>query len=492
MLTSVASRFVTDYARSNAVVMEALLRVISGPNVGACFVLEERTRVGRAADADIQLDEPYVSRHHARVRRQPDGSFELCDLGSTAGTTVNGAPVSKKTLQPDDVIAIGRSRFSFEMGAETSTAASFSKKERGFATLRPTVPMPVVPTASSPKPASTPVKRKRRPTTQRRIPAMRDAQPVVQRPKRPRSETAENLLDDILGPQTDVVVMRLQGAANEDSGPKVAASKVEPEPATSQAATPNAATHNAATPETAKPDAAERETVKRETAKPEAKKPGPSVAPSVGIVTPPRPRVQPVAPVERVKVQMPPGPRTQPIGVPRGVQLTESGALVTDCNPEEREAALSTLRDVLDYRALRLDGLRGRSMDARAKARYAQLTTRLLVETHGLPSSRRFVREPCPLPATLTQRDGALSRTLEVRLDDLSAGGTRLSMFDPSVRVGDEVWVAFDLAALFSFGQKVVFRSRVVWTSGRIGATGLMFGGNARFVDTVEAAIATG
>ena len=149
------------------------------------------------------------------------------------------------------------------------------------------------------------------------------------------------------------------------------------------------------------------------------------------------------------------------------------------------------LRDVLDYRALRLEELRGQPMDEAGKARYSELTVRLLVDTHGLPASRRFVRAECPLPATLTQRDGAVSRTLDIRLDDLGAGGARLSMFDPAVRVGDEVWLAFDLAALFSFGQKVVFRSRVVWASAELGATGLMFGGNARFVTSVEAAIAT-
>ncbi len=364
--------------------MQALLRVISGPNAGACFVLEGRTRFGRAADADIQLDEPDVSRHHARIRREPDGRFELSDLGSTAGTTVNGASVRKKILEPDDVIAIGRSRFAFELATGTSTDVSFSDKVRGFATLRPTVPMPAVPVASSvPTSQQPPAKRKRRRTTQRRIPAMRDALPLGKRP---------------------------QPSSSRSRRPEVA----------------------------------------------------------------------------------PPMPRTHPLGTPRGTPLAESGSVTAEGKPQGLDAALSTLRDVLEYRALRLEGLRGRPMNTKAAARYAQLTTRLLAETHGLPSSRRFVRERCPLPATLTQSAGEMSRTLEVSLDDLSAGGTRLTMFDPSVRVGDEVWVAFDLASLFSFGQKVVFRSRVVWTSGSIGATGLMFGGNAHFVDTVEAAIATG
>lgn len=435
--------------------MKGLLRVISGPNVGACFVLEERTRVGRASDADIQLDEPQVSRHHARVRRQPDGSFELSDLGSTAGTMVNGASVLKKTLQPHDVIAIGLCRFSFEMGTDTVTAACFSNKDRGFATLRPTLAgLPAV----APTPMPPPAARKRRRTTQRRIPAARDAAaPVRELPPRHGGDGGGNLLNAILGPEADVVVLRLGEAANEDSGSKPGAVTV-PEASAVVATEPPLPAHAAEIPSA-------------------SAQPRPEPAASA------QPRFQPTTPAR---------PRPEPAGMPTVVPVTESGSLVSDLDPDARESALSTLRDVLDYRALRLDGLRGQPMDRRAKARYAQLSTRLLVDTHGLPSSRRFVREPCRLPASLTQCDGAFSRTLEVSLDDLSAGGTRLSMFDPSVRVGDEVWVAFDLAALFSFGQKVVFRSRVVWTSGSIGATGLMFGGNARFVDTIEAAIATG
>ncbi len=176
--------------------------------------------------------------------------------------------------------------------------------------------------------------------------------------------------------------------------------------------------------------------------------------------------------------------------VPREALVEGAGPVEVDL--EARDAALKVLRDVLDYRALRLDELRGETLGERERARLEQLSVRLLVDTHGLPASRRFVRVPCTLPATLTQCDGRFSRTLDVALDDLSAGGARLSMHDPAVRVGDEVWLAFDLATLFSFGHKVVFRSRVVWTSSRLGATGLMFGGNARFVDTVETAIATG
>ncbi len=114
-----------------------------------------------------------------------------------------------------------------------------------------------------------------------------------------------------------------------------------------------------------------------------------------------------------------------------------------------------------------------------------------MVDTLGLPASRRFHRSLCTLPATLTQRDGTASRTLPIQLEDLSAGGARVALNDAGVRAGDEVWLAFDLAELFSRGHKVVFRSRVVWTKSALGATGLMFGGNARFVESVDAVFAS-
>lgn len=455
--------------------MDGVLRVVAGPNVGACFVLGARTRIGRAVDAHIQLDESHVSRHHARIVRLEDGGFELSDLGSRVGTTVNGEPTKRHRLEADDIIAIGRSRFAFEYTIGEVTAKGFERKSRGFQALRPTQPVPVVPLAAEPE---IPVKRSRRRTTQRKIPAVRDSAPPTPAKKPGRVKLALDLPfvpaaeDDRKTPESLPVVdvapepVRVEAveaveAIEAIEGPTDTPKRViEPPPADAvegaRTGGPGALLDAILGPEV---DAVVSQTV--EAANEDS---GPNAAAVSS------------APLESA--------------IPRETVVAGSGPVEVD--PEAREAALKVLRDVLDYRALRLDELRGEALGDRQRARFEQLTVRLLVDTHGLPASRRFVRVPCTLPATLTQCDGRFSRTLDVALDDLSAGGARLSMHDPAVRVGDEVWLAFDLAALFSFGQKVVFRSRVVWTSGRLGATGLMFGGNARFVDTVENAIATG
>ena len=45
--------------------------------------------IGRVSDADIRFEGYGVSRHHAKVDIQPDGSIVLTDLDSTNGTGCN-------------------------------------------------------------------------------------------------------------------------------------------------------------------------------------------------------------------------------------------------------------------------------------------------------------------------------------------------------------------------------------------------------------------
>lgn len=54
-------------------------------------------RIGRQPDDDIALTGDLdVSRHHAELRRNPDGSFEVIDLGTDNGTYVNGKRIASK------------------------------------------------------------------------------------------------------------------------------------------------------------------------------------------------------------------------------------------------------------------------------------------------------------------------------------------------------------------------------------------------------------
>jgi pSer/pThr/pTyr-binding forkhead associated (FHA) protein len=80
------------------------------------FPLEgEALEVGRDLDVAIRVDEPLVSRRHARLERR-DGSWVVVDLGSTNFTRVNGRRVLReRELADGDELRFGRARCVFEV-----------------------------------------------------------------------------------------------------------------------------------------------------------------------------------------------------------------------------------------------------------------------------------------------------------------------------------------------------------------------------------------
>jgi hypothetical protein len=74
-------------------------------------------RIGRQSDNDIALTRNLeVSRHHAELRRDPDGSFEIIDLGSHGGTYVNGKRITHTMLTEQDIVSIGHATFRLSGG----------------------------------------------------------------------------------------------------------------------------------------------------------------------------------------------------------------------------------------------------------------------------------------------------------------------------------------------------------------------------------------
>jgi hypothetical protein len=73
--------------------------------------------IGRSRECDVVLEDRNVSRRHAEVRVQPDGSFSVHDLGSTNGVRLNGRPVpgGGEELRPGDVIELGTAEVVFEL-----------------------------------------------------------------------------------------------------------------------------------------------------------------------------------------------------------------------------------------------------------------------------------------------------------------------------------------------------------------------------------------
>lgn len=85
------------------------LRVVEGPLAGRTVELDGRPLLmGRAQDAGLVLVDDYASGRHARLFPQGTRWF-LEDLGSTNGTAVDGAPVTRALpVGPESVIRIGK------------------------------------------------------------------------------------------------------------------------------------------------------------------------------------------------------------------------------------------------------------------------------------------------------------------------------------------------------------------------------------------------
>jgi pSer/pThr/pTyr-binding forkhead associated (FHA) protein len=65
--------------------------------------------IGRHHGCDVIVDEPSVSRRHARLVFR-DLKWIVQDLESTNGTTVNGTSVGRCELRPGDFVGLGRAR----------------------------------------------------------------------------------------------------------------------------------------------------------------------------------------------------------------------------------------------------------------------------------------------------------------------------------------------------------------------------------------------
>jgi hypothetical protein len=69
-------------------------------------VTGSETTLGRDPDNDIALSGKKISKHHAVIALVEDG-YEIRDLGSTAGTLVNGVQVSSWRLSNGDSVQLG-------------------------------------------------------------------------------------------------------------------------------------------------------------------------------------------------------------------------------------------------------------------------------------------------------------------------------------------------------------------------------------------------
>lgn len=82
--------------------------VRSDTQAGLDFTVTDSVVMGRGAEADVLLDDPYASEFHLRLNAK-DGRLVLSDLGSTNGTYVNGRRVTTPIdLSRGDAVQVGK------------------------------------------------------------------------------------------------------------------------------------------------------------------------------------------------------------------------------------------------------------------------------------------------------------------------------------------------------------------------------------------------
>lgn len=90
-----------------------VLRGISGPHFGKSFTLSDSRIIGRAANADIQLEGTSIAERHASVEIHGE-KLVLRALSPNANTILNGQTVRDALLAPGDQLVIDQYRFMVE------------------------------------------------------------------------------------------------------------------------------------------------------------------------------------------------------------------------------------------------------------------------------------------------------------------------------------------------------------------------------------------
>ena len=96
-------------------------------------VQREWTRIGRSLAADVRFDDATVSRRHALIVNQADGTRVLDDR-SLNGVYVNGRRVEWSPLKDGDQVMVGRHSLWFMDTATVGSAAAADPAEPALAT----------------------------------------------------------------------------------------------------------------------------------------------------------------------------------------------------------------------------------------------------------------------------------------------------------------------------------------------------------------------
>lgn len=123
-------------------------------------ITDDVIKIGTLESSRLRLDDESVSRMHAVVEVLGPTEIQLIDLGSAAGTFVNGKKINESSLNNGDEIVLGDTKISIEIGTPLDVevpgdSALLSQEEKAPSAIR-AVPPPVPPPAPAMPPTPSP------------------------------------------------------------------------------------------------------------------------------------------------------------------------------------------------------------------------------------------------------------------------------------------------------------------------------------------------
>lgn len=93
------------------------LIITRGSAAGARFAISDPVvSIGRNPKSQVFLDDITVSRTHAEIRRNDDGTYTLEDRGSLNGTYLDGERITHAVLREGAQLQVGKFRLVFVIG----------------------------------------------------------------------------------------------------------------------------------------------------------------------------------------------------------------------------------------------------------------------------------------------------------------------------------------------------------------------------------------
>ncbi|MDD2920800.1 MAG: FHA domain-containing protein [Anaerolineales bacterium] len=91
----------------------ATLYIVSGQGAGRAVSIRDNSVIGRSRTSGVYVEDPSVSRSHARIRFS-NGQWFIQDIGSSSGVYLNGARITASVLRSGDHIRVGSTELQFQ------------------------------------------------------------------------------------------------------------------------------------------------------------------------------------------------------------------------------------------------------------------------------------------------------------------------------------------------------------------------------------------